>query len=68
VEAGDAEHSVVDQFGLLLRTVRETRQGALWMVPPWRVPLAERVLLVAVDYRTNLTRRQLASPFGVYCD
>jgi hypothetical protein len=26
VEAGDAEHSVVDQFGRLLRTVGETWQ------------------------------------------
>jgi hypothetical protein len=32
---------------------------------PWRLPLAERVLLVAVYYRTNLTMRQLAPLFGV---
>ncbi len=27
---------------------------------PWRLPLADRVLLVAADWRTNLTLRQLA--------
>src|SRR5690606_36968951 len=32
---------------------------------PWRLPLAERVLLVAVYYRTNLTMRQLAPLFGI---
>lgn len=32
---------------------------------PWRLPLAERVLLVAVYYRTNLTMRQLGPLFGV---
>jgi transposase len=32
---------------------------------PWRLPLVERVLLVAVYYRTNLTMRQLAPLFGI---
>ncbi|BDM74831.1 hypothetical protein HEK616_83180 (plasmid) [Streptomyces nigrescens] len=32
---------------------------------PWCLPLAERVLLVAVYYRTNLTMRQLAPLSGV---
>ncbi|WP_435852981.1 transposase family protein [Streptomyces vietnamensis] len=32
---------------------------------PWCLPLADRVLLVAVYYRTNLTMRQLAPLFGV---
>lgn len=32
---------------------------------PWRLPLAERVLLLAVYYRTNLDMRQLAPLFGV---
>jgi hypothetical protein len=31
----------------------------------WSLPLAERVLLVATYYRTNLTMRQLAPLFGV---
>lgn len=33
--------------------------------PLWRLPLAERVLLVAVYYRTDLTVRQLAPLLGV---
>ncbi|MFC9686829.1 transposase family protein, partial [Streptomyces sp. NPDC056948] len=32
---------------------------------PWRLPLADRVLLVAAYWRTNLTLRQLAPLFGV---
>ena len=32
---------------------------------PWSLPLPDRVLLVAVYYRTNLTMRQLAPLFGV---
>lgn len=32
---------------------------------PWRLPLADRVLLVAADWRTNLTFRQLAPLSGV---
>ncbi|MFE9796566.1 transposase [Streptomyces goshikiensis] len=32
---------------------------------PWCLPLADRVLLVAVYYRTNLTMRQLAPLFGI---
>lgn len=32
---------------------------------PWCLPLADRVLLVAVYYRTNLTMRQMAPLFGV---
>ncbi|MER7112486.1 transposase family protein, partial [Streptomyces sp. NPDC000229] len=32
---------------------------------PWCLPLADRVLLVAVYYRTNLIMRQLAPLFGV---
>lgn len=32
---------------------------------PWTLPLAERVLMVAVYYRTNLTMRQLGPLFAV---
>ncbi|MBB1253475.1 transposase [Streptomyces sp. OF3] len=32
---------------------------------PWSLPLVDRVLLVAVYYRTNLTMRQLAPLFGI---
>lgn len=31
---------------------------------PWPLPLAERVLVVAVYHRTNLTMRQLGPLFG----
>lgn len=53
-----------DQFGRLLRAVRERGgEGCSW--GPRRLPLADRVLLVAVYYRTNLTIRQLAPLFVV---
>ncbi|MFF9105146.1 transposase family protein [Streptomyces rubrogriseus] len=55
----------VDQFGRLLKAVRERGGEACGWGRPWRLPLAERVLLVAVYYRTNLTMRQLAPLFGV---
>jgi hypothetical protein len=32
---------------------------------PWGLPLEDRVLLVTVYWRTNLTLRQLAPLFGV---
>ncbi|MDQ0595724.1 hypothetical protein QF037_000069 [Streptomyces canus] len=32
---------------------------------PWRLPLEDRVLLVATYWRTNLTLRQVAPLFGV---
>lgn len=32
---------------------------------PWCLPLPDRVLLVAVYYRTNLTMRELAQLFGI---
>ena len=31
----------------------------------WSLPLADRVLLIAVYYRTNLTLRQITLLFGV---
>ncbi|WP_086738300.1 transposase [Streptomyces glaucescens] len=49
----------VDQFGRLLKAVRERGGEGCGWGRPWRLPLAERVLLVAVYYRTNLTMRQL---------
>ncbi len=55
----------VDQFGRLQVTVRERGGEEYGWGRPWRLPLAERVLLVAVYYRTNLTMRQLAPLFGV---
>jgi hypothetical protein len=55
----------VEQFGRLLRVVRERGGEGPRLGRPWCLPLAERVLLVAVYYRTNLTMRQLAPLFGV---
>ncbi|WLW56817.1 transposase family protein [Streptomyces sp. YU58] len=54
-----------EQFGRLLRAVRERGGEGCGWGRPWRLPLAERVLLVAVYYRTNLTMRQLAPLFGI---
>jgi hypothetical protein len=47
----------VDQFGRLLKAVRERGGEGRGWGRPWRLPLAERVLLVAVYH---LTMRQLA--------
>lgn len=48
------------QFEGLLRVVRERGGNGPGGGRPWCLPLADRVLLVAVYYRTNLTMRQLA--------
>lgn len=53
------------QFERLLRVVRERGGDVPRVGRPWALPLAERVLLVAVYYRTNLTMRQVAVLFGV---
>ncbi|MER6441047.1 transposase family protein [Streptomyces sp. NPDC001185] len=53
------------QFERLLKVVRERGGDGPGGGRPWRLPLADRVLLVAVYYRTNLTMRQLAPRFGV---
>jgi hypothetical protein len=55
----------MDQFGRLLRAVRERGGNGTLLGRPWSLPLAERVLVVAVYYRTNLTMRQLGPLFGV---
>lgn len=55
----------VRQFEGLVRAVRERGGNGPGSGRPWRLPLPERVLLVAVYYRTNLTMRQLAPLFGV---
>ncbi|MFI6768188.1 transposase family protein [Streptomyces sp. NPDC050355] len=53
------------QFARLLKVVRERGGNGPGGGRPWCLPLADRVLLVAVYYRTNLTMRQLAPLFGV---
>ncbi|WP_416970464.1 transposase family protein [Streptomyces sp. 4F14] len=50
----------IDRFARLVKVVRE-RGGSR----PWCLPLPDRVLLVAVHYRTNLTMRQLAPLHGI---
>ncbi|MER8073802.1 MULTISPECIES: transposase family protein [unclassified Streptomyces] len=53
------------QFEGLLKAVRERGGDGPRIGRPWCLPLADRVLMVAVYYRTNLTMRQLAPLFGV---
>ncbi|MEU2625276.1 transposase family protein [Streptomyces sp. NPDC007157] len=53
------------QFSGLLKVVRERGGNGTLRGRPWSLPLGERVLLVAVYYRTNLTMRQLGPLFGV---
>ncbi|RSO09074.1 IS5/IS1182 family transposase [Streptomyces sp. WAC 06783] len=53
------------QFEGLLRAVRERGGNGPGGGRPWCLSLADRVLLVAVYYRTNLTMRQLAPLFGI---
>lgn len=53
------------QFERLLKVVRQRGGNGPGGDRPWCLPPADRVLLVAVHYRTNLTMRQLAPLFGV---
>ncbi|MFM9613014.1 transposase family protein [Streptomyces niveiscabiei] len=55
----------VAQFSGLLKVVRERGGNGTLRGRPWSLPLAERVLIVAVYYRTNLTMRQLGPLFGI---
>lgn len=48
------------QFERLLKAVRERGGNGPGGGRPWCLPPADRVLLVAVYYRTNLTMRKLA--------
>ncbi len=47
------------QFARLVALVRR-RGGDVKRGRPWRLPLADRVLLVATYWRTSLTLRQVA--------
>lgn len=49
----------------MLKVVRERGGNGTLRGRPWSLPLAERVLMVAVYYPTNLTMRQLGPLFGV---
>jgi hypothetical protein len=56
------------QFVVLVREV--ARRGGKAVADgracrQWSLPLADRVLLVACYYRTNLTMRQIAPLFGI---
>ncbi|MFF4576445.1 transposase family protein [Streptomyces sp. NPDC001410] len=53
------------QFSGLLKVVRERGGNGTLRGRPWSLPLAGRVLMVAVYYRTNLTMRQLGPLFDV---
>ncbi|MCP9986947.1 transposase [Streptomyces sudanensis] len=56
------------QFQRLVQAVRREEGSSLGPVRPgrpWSLPLEDRVLLVAVYCRTNLTMRQLAPLFGI---
>ncbi|MEV0093778.1 transposase family protein [Streptomyces sp. NPDC050738] len=55
----------MEQFGRLLRVVWERGGNGTLRGRPWSLSLAERVLIVAVYYRTNLTMRQRGPLFGV---
>lgn len=52
------------QFERPLKVVRKRGGSGPVVVRPWCLPLADRVLVVAVYCRTNLTMRQLAPLFG----
>ncbi|SDC95643.1 Helix-turn-helix of DDE superfamily endonuclease [Glycomyces harbinensis] len=52
-------------FTRLVRQLERDGAEALRRGRPWSLPLADRVLLVAAYWRTNLTLRQLAPLFGV---
>nr|WP_237523254.1 transposase family protein [Streptomyces sp. SID8350] len=55
----------IERFAKLVKVVKERGGNGPGGGRPWCLPLADRVLLVAVYYRTNLTMRQLAPLFGI---
>ena len=55
----------VRQFGKLVGVVRDRGGEQTGTGRRWGLTLADRVLLVAVYYRTNLTLRQVAPLFGI---
>ncbi|MZE54919.1 transposase [Streptomyces sp. SID5770] len=55
----------MDRFAKLVKVVKERGGNGPGGGRPWCLPLSDRVLLVAVYCRTNLTMRQLAPLFGI---
>lgn len=53
------------RFEKSVKAVRERGGNGPGGGRPWCLPLADRVLLVAVYYRTNLTMRQLSPLLGI---
>ncbi|MYY82064.1 MULTISPECIES: transposase family protein [unclassified Streptomyces] len=53
----------IEQLGRLMKAVWERGGNGTLRGRPWSLPLAERVLVVAAYYRTNLTMRQLGPLF-----
>ncbi len=53
------------QFERLLKAVRDRGGNGTLRGRPWCLSLAERVSVVAVYYRTNLSKRQLRPLFGI---
>lgn len=52
-------------FDRLVTAVRRETSAELKRGRPWGLPLEDRILLVAAYWRTNLTMRQIAPPFGI---
>jgi hypothetical protein len=52
-------------FGKLVTQLRREGMDVPGRGRPWKLPLEDRLLLVAVYWRTNLTMRRLAPLFGV---
>lgn len=55
----------MSRFEKLVKVLRERGGNVPGGGRPWCPPLADRGLLVAVYYRTNLTIRRLAPLFGI---
>jgi hypothetical protein len=52
-------------FGKLVTALRREGADKVRRGRPWGLSLEDRTLLVAAYWRTNLTMRQLAPPFGI---
>nr|WSW45100.1 transposase family protein [Streptomyces sp. NBC_01001] len=55
----------MDRLAKLVKVLRERGGNGPGGGRPWCLPLADRVVMVAVYYRSNLTMRQLAPLFGI---